>query len=111
MTRYELRTYTLDSEASADAYEEILRRQCAGLLEHGVHIYGIWRPIEERTKIVVLGDLPEGKSPEEFGRAYFGSPAFHAGFAHIDGGYEAFKPKMRGIESTMMTSIPGSPMR
>lgn len=111
MTRYELRIYTLDSEASADAYEEVLRRHLSSLLELGVHVYGMWRPLEDRTKLVVLGDVPEGSSPEEFGRSYFGSPGFLAGFAHIEGGFEAFRPKIRGIESTMMTPIPGSPMR
>lgn len=111
MATYELRVYTLDSEASVEAYEEVWRRHIASLSMYGVHIYGIWRPIDKRERLAVLTSLPEGPALEELERRYFGSPEFLADFAHIAGGFEAFKPKILGVEATRMTPTAASPMR
>lgn len=111
MATYELRIYTLDGEASADAYEEVWRRHLTSLPVFGVHVYGMWRPLDKRDQLVVLTSLPDGEDLEELGRSYFGSPGFLADFGHIEGGFEAFSSKILGVESTRMEPIPASPMR
>lgn len=111
MAIYGLRVYTLDCEASADAYERVWQRHLTSLPAIGVHIYGMWRPLDKRDQLVVLASMPEGPEAEELERSYFGSPAFLADFDHIEGGFEAFAHKILGVEDTRMEPISASPMR
>lgn len=108
---YELRIYTLDSEASADAYEEIWRRHIDSLAEFGIHVQGMWRPLAQRDRLVVLTGTPDGADIEELGRSYMRSPGFLADFDHVEGGFEAFKHRILGVESTVMKPIAASPMQ
>lgn len=111
MAKYEMRIYSLDSEASADAYEEVWRRHIGSLSEHGVQIVGLWRPLEKREQLAALSSMPENLDLEALGRAYFMSPGFLADFDHIEGGFDAFKDKILGVQSIVMAPFEGSPMQ
>lgn len=111
MARYQLRIYTLDSEDSATMYEKIWKRHLTSLPLFGVHVYGMWRPVEKRDQLAVLTSLPQGDELERLGQSYMTSREFLADFDHIEGGFESFKSKILGVEVMDMDPIPASPMR
>ena len=101
---YQLRTYTLDSEAAADAYEEVWRRHLSSLPKCGICPHGIWRPTGNRDRLTALVSFPADADPEELDRTYMSSPGFHEDF-------EGFTGKVLGVEAVMLKPTAASPMR
>lgn len=104
MHTYQLRTYTLDSEASAGRYEEVWRRHLSSLPKCGIWAYGVWRPLDKRDQLVALVSFPEDADGDELGRQYMSSPGFLEDFADFQG-------QVLGVDTVLMRPTEASPMR
>ena len=103
-TLYQMRTYTLDSEASADAYEAVWTRHLSSLAKHKIHTYGVFRPVENRNQVMALVSYFPGEDPQAATAAYMASPEFRSDL-------EGFSGAMKSVDAVLMTPIPTSPMR
>jgi NIPSNAP len=107
MRKYELRVYTLDSEAALEQYATVnYPRHLDSFPKFGIRPEGFFRPAQaSEPKLYVLVSFDDGADPAQVGAEYMASAELARDLEGFD-----HRTHIVGVDSIGLVPTPGSPL-